>query len=41
MLDIQNYASFISAIIVFRIVPGAGTIKCKSVEPPLSHEWEN
>lgn len=26
MLDIQNYGSFIMAIVVFQIVPGAGTI---------------
>ena len=26
MLDIQNYSSFIMAIVVFQIIPGAGTI---------------
>ena len=26
MFDIQNYASFISAILIFQLIPGAGTI---------------
>ena len=26
MFDIQNYGSFIMAVVVFQIIPGAGTL---------------